>query len=544
MFSWERKIIAFAMLLSIFWGGGLVVVYLLRDSSSTPALADLETPQTIRGNETAAPAVSQINGALVFPTAQPVAPVSPDVNARRQHLMELRSHMPGNNRSGSMFGFQSRYQNRTGTVLALASLAPPTPPPPEPAASPTTAPTTNTTTATTAPTTAPISTPVADATLISVHLSKASLRQVLVAVATAGKVKIAVSPPGWIDSDQDNQSIDLNADNQPLMEVMNELCCKSASQLRGGNNDMSWGGEMSAADPATPLFQLQHQQADASLGPWVVSGAFSFEAQRLFHTAALDSAASAAALQLTVKATHEPSIVVCAADMTPTITEAVDDKGKSLISDNVARPAIVMRRRRGFSFAQVLAAAVGAAPPPDAAPLEPWNPQASDLTIQLNCPPGFGHTIVKLSGSEKYLVQKKAARLEMAIANPPIAQDKTLDGISLTVDNWQIFGGQQCRFRLTIHRTNQTPVQWSRLQASMRQLHPVLQDSSGTPFPAPRGWNSNNTNTECFCEYMSQGNGYYDQEAQNRKPAKLLIDVPTDFVTMDVPFKFENLPLP
>jgi hypothetical protein len=433
-----------------------------------------------------------------------------------------------------MYAFQSRYQDRTGTILALAPL-----PAVDPAISATTTPTTARATALT---TAPASAPVADATLITVHLSKASLRQALVAVANAGKVKIAVSPPGWIDSNQDDPPIDLNADNLPLMEVMNQLCCKSASLLSGGDNNMYWGGEVGAPDPATPLFHLQHQQADESLGPWVISGAFSFEAQRLFHSSQLDSNATAASLMVTLKPTHEPSVVVFAASQIPTVTLAVDEKGHSLIGDVSSQPRANVQRPRGFSFARMLAAAVGAAPPA-AETQEPWMPQLGDLTIPLQCPPDFGHTITTLAGSEKFLVQKKAARLEMAVASPPAAQDKVIDGTSLTVDNWQIFGGQQCRFRVTIHRTTQDATQWSRLQASLRQLNPVLLDSSGSAFPPARGWNSNSTDTECYCEYMCQG-GYYGQGEQNMKPAKLLLDVPTEFVTMDVPFKFENLPLP
>jgi hypothetical protein len=523
----ERKIIAVAMLLSLLWGAGLFAVYMLRDSTEASHPGQLAAPEIVRGDEPVAPAPAPmiVRGALTFPASGAVVPITLDVDARRKQLTEVRSHIAGENRQ--QYGWQSRYQDRTGQVL-VSAIAPTTVP-------------------STSPSTSPNTSPSIAATLVTVHLTKASLRQALVAVANAAKVKISVAPSGWIDSSADLPPISLNADSQPLMEVMNEILCKSASQLSAPGMSM-WGGEVSATDPATPVLHLEHQQADASLGPWEISGPFSFEVQRMFHAAPLfdraDAGSDSATAQVTLKMTQEPSVVVLGASQQPTVTEAADDKGHSLISDVAPETPV---QREGFSWGGLLAAAVGLSTPPpaDASTSENWTSDGQGITLQLRCPPDVGHTLAKLTGTERLLIQQKSARLELPIASPPVDQDKVIGGVSLTVSGWQVFSAQQCSFRLTFHRTSQDATQWGRLQAAIRKLNPVLFDASGAPFPAARTWNSGaNGMNDCFCEYMFQDNGNGRDESQTRKPARLLVDLPTAFITLEVPFHFENLPLP
>jgi hypothetical protein len=501
----ERKIIAVVMLLTLLWGGGLFVFYMLGDSTM-PERSALEAPDLVASNAPVVPPPVPVAGALAFPAAANVTPVAVDVDTRRKWLSSAGG--AARNAGGMRYAWDSRYQDRTGQTL---------PPPAVP---------------TTAPTTAP--------TLVTVHLTKASLRQALVAVANAARIKVSITPPGWLDGESDQPPIDLNADAQPLMEVVNELCGKSATVIYPPNTGR-WWGEVVAPDPSTPVLHLEHQQAEESLGPWVISGPFSFEVQQIFHGASLDPTVNPTMAQVTLKVTQEPSVIVLGQAQQPTVTEAVDDKGHSLVSNVAAAPM----PQHVLSFAQILARAVGAGGATPTAPPENWmGPQQGGITLQLQCPADFGHTLVKLSGSEKFLVQQKAARLEMTIASPPVGQDKTVDGISVTVDQWQVMSPRQVMFRLVIHRTNQDATQWGRLSASMRQLAPVVLDTSGTPLPAARVMNSDDGDTECSCQYMCIENGPMDENSRGRTPGKLLVDLPTSFITLDVPFGFENLPLP
>ena len=199
--------------------------------------------------------------------------------------------------------------------------------------------------------------------------------------------------------------------------------------------------------------------------------------------------------------------------------------------------------RRPLTWAQVLARAVGATQPVDA-PAEFWVSPDNGITIQLQCPPNFGHAIAKLAGTQRFLIQRQATRLELPIASPPVDQDKTVGGISLTIGNWQLNSPQQQMFRLTLHRTNQDQAQWSRLSASVTALNPVLLDAAGAPLPAARQFGSYAGDNDCYCQYMCQQNDYENGQFKGKTPVKLLLDVPTELVAIDVPFTFENLPLP
>jgi hypothetical protein len=513
MSIFERKILAIAILLTVAWGGGLFVVYMLADSTTPPRSA-LESPDAVAANVPVVPAPLPVRGALVFPAAANVAPVAIDLEARRKQLMGVRAQVGSQN--GVQYDWHSRFQNRTGVVLAPTTSA-------------------TTTSATTMSTAAAPNT----STLITVHLTKASLRQALVAVANAAKMKVSITPPGWLDSTAGQPQIDLNADAQPLLEVVNELCCQSAALMYLPGQG-SWWGDSAAVDPATPVLHLEHQRDDSSLGPWVISGRFSFEAQEIHHATAVDAGADPTMAQVMLKVTHEPALVVLAQSPPATVLEAEDDHGHSLLTAASAAPA----QQRGLSFGQILALAVGAGRAPPTGPVENWTGDISSISVPLKCPVDFGHTLAKLSGSERFLIQQKAARLEIPIASPPANQDKTVDGVSVSVDQWQVILPQQVIFRLVIHRTDQDQTTWDRLCASIRQLNPVLLDHSGNALPASRVMNSNSEDNQCWCQFICQQNGYFEEGSRGQAPAKLMMDVPTAFAVMDVPFKFENLPLP
>jgi hypothetical protein len=258
------------------------------------------------------------------------------------------------------------------------------------------------------------------------------------------------------------------------------------------------------------------------------------------HNASLQADAGSAMAMVTLKATHEPSIVVMAQGQQPKLTAAVDELGHSLVPD---ASQVMVRPRQSFSWGRLLARAVGATEPaPD--PSEFWTAEENGINIQLQCPPDFGHTLAKLEGTQRFLIQRRAARLELPIASSPVDQDKTIGGVSITIGGWQVFSPQQQMFRVTIHRTHQDQTQWNRLSASVGALNPVLLDAAGEPLPELRHMGSNAGDPDCFCQFMCIQNNYEGGQFRGRTPVKLVMDVPTEFVAIDVPFKFENLPLP
>jgi hypothetical protein len=69
-------------------------------------------------------------------------------------------------------------------------------------------------------------------------------------------------------------------------------------------------------------------------------------------------------------------------------------------------------------------------------------------------------------------------------------------------------------------------------------------DAAGIPLPALRSQGSGGGDTDCFAQFMCIQQNFVNGRMETRTPVKLVLDVPTAFVVVDVPFSFENLPLP
>jgi hypothetical protein len=521
MSVWERRIIAIGILLTTVWGLAIFTAYILF-APPPPPPSQLESPTLARGDEAVTPVVmsASSSGPLPFPTAAAVAISEPDAATRRKWI-EAVSHAKGNQErmGGIQWGWSSRFSDQTGTILPASAHW--------------------LTDASTAPATQPAIPP----TLITLHLSQVPLRKALEAFAQAAHCSIAISPPGWLDEPKNAPAITLNAESQPLMEVLNELCSKSATRCMvdrmGG-----YGGGASAADPATPVLRIEHQQGSGSLGKWVVNGPFAIELTQLSRSASLASGADPqASLQASFNLSHEPGFVVLSHSLV--LEEAVDDAGLIMKAQSQNRPEA--SAPRGVTFLGLLAAAAGIAPsvsPAATSPEERWdNPMMFQGMMEpFQCPLKCGRTLARLRGTAKFLVVRSTQRVELPIDSPPADVSKTVGGISFSISNWQA-NQNWARFSLTLHRTQQTDKDWGRLTAGISTFPMVLLDSDGQPYPTPRfaGGNSGG-GSDALCYFMSQQ--FYGGGESTRRPGKLLIDLPSSMAVVEVPFEFNNIPLP
>jgi hypothetical protein len=473
----ERGIITVVVLGSLLWGTALALVYLLRDQSA--GLPTNPVAVQVGPASNAAPADP---GARIFPaTVAPATTAEPTLEQKRKYLVDFWGQAESGNRP------HGRWEDRSGQLLAAPTVESASTPATQPAAEMNLA-----------------STPV------SIHVANLPARAALAALAHAAGIKVAVLPRGaWQQSEFPSASLD--ADGKPMIEVLNELCCKVGLT---GNANMGWNWDIpTLADPAERLMILQVQSPDEAMGPWIVSGPFGFEVTQVDHTAELNPGADAAGtVQITLSVEHEPRMVLAGQSCQLKATEAVDDKGNKLT---------------GWSQAQS----------------ESWGDANGSISVLLTCPKDCGRTIARLSGIERFLVQTSARRIELPIGADASEMNKTVGELNLTIGPWQLNFPQQIHCAFTLQRGNMDDVQWARRARALGNLHPVLLDANGTPLPAGHPMNSSNYGRSATCDYMWIQQMYYGNETLLR-PAKLRVDIPTDFEVVDVPVHFENLPLP
>ena len=503
----SRNGLAVVVVVNVLWGGGLFVAYMVRDGAP-PAQASVGTPGPAVTSGPPVPSGTVVTIAGTPLAATVAATGLPTLEQKRAHLEAGPTGNPADDAvvvrsTGTAKGPHGRWEDRTGIAL----------PPPVVAGAP------------------------MDPTAVTVHVKDQPIQQALTAVGTALGAKLVIYP-SYVLRQSPFPRVTLDADGQPLLEVLNELCAK-AGLAAGTRSTSNWGYAPASADPATPVIGLQVQDADYGLGPWVTSGPFSFELQRVSHVSPISDAPGAqGSLTVTLAVQHEPKVVVLAEQPNPGATTLVDDDHHTL---GAAPPPPVVRQPNGNVLARMFG--LGGGPTP-AAVGEPWNPFSGSLTLSLNGPPDLGRRIARLHLAPRFVIQTASERVEVPVKRDGPCVDRTIAGVHVLVGPLQVQGTQQCTCEVTFtlgaksNSTNADP-----LSAAVRGLCPVLTDDRGRALPVPQRMSQGDFGSAFHAQFYWVQQEYGDG-AQLLRPTKLVLDVPTAVQVVEVPVDLVDLPLP
>ena len=496
MTNLERNTIAVVGLASVLWAGGLFATYELRDAPPPPP------PKPSVATAAGAPAAPA--GAVTVVTLAGPPVVTTVAAMGLPTLAEKRAHLaaaPADGNSASVNGPHGRWEARTG----IEQPAPPSLP----------------------------------ATTISVHLKDVSTRAALTEVGKAAGVKLTVFPPYVWRQTPFPTAVTLDADNRPMMEVINELCAKTGLAC-GTRTTINYQGAPASADPAIGTLGLQPQDANGGPGPWVVAGPFMFEAQRVVHDSPVGAGpttGTAGAVSVVLSVTHEPKVVVLGQSWQLAPTEAVDEAGHSLVPPAADAPA----RGAGSIIGRMFG---GRTVRRGNASIAPgwWGQSQGLLTVPLACPGDVGRRIARLKLVPQFLIQDKSERIAVDVGAGHTA-DTVVKAAGLTVTVGPVNGLQGCSCRVTFARGQQGDDDWEQLRSALRNVVPVLADARGRALSAPQVNPQSDVGPSVQLQFYWNQQQYYGGDPI-LKPAKLIIDVPSAVRSVDVPVEFDDLPLP
>ena len=516
----ERSILVGVVILSMIWAGGLLVDYMMQ-SDEAPVAATLATPPIGAAGATTMPSLPAMSSLS--------ATIASGVPTPQEKRKNISAFWAGHGLQNAMSRPHARWEDRKGVIL---------PPPPD------------LNNANAAETDSTKSDSSLSATLVSLHLDGAPLRAALLELGKQANAKFVVFPP-FVWRQTAFPPITIDVDHQPLIEVVNEICCKAG--LTSGWRMNRWGGgEPATADPATPVMPLEAQLVDNALGPWVVSGPFAFEVEQVDHFIPLGNPAGAlptdalptGAVNLSLVVQHEPKIVVLAVQPV-TATEAVDENGLSLLppasratstSPAPATPTTITAAR------SLVASLFGVRPSVRRAP-GPWQPAGSPMQIGLNCPVNAGKWIERVKFAPKFLVQARSETMTIAIKSPMDPVQQTLAGMQVEVAPLVVQNQQFCNDSITYTRAQQTDEQWQQMQVALQSIKPVLLDANSQAFPQPQASFQQQSDQSITIQY-TWVQQQYTQEFTSLVPAKMVLTLPSVLRVVNVPVEFNHLPLP
>jgi hypothetical protein len=405
------------------------------------------------------------------------------------------------------------------------------------------------------PTTQPVD-PSVTATLVTVHAS-GTLWDVLEAVAEQGHIRIASQQQGLFAST--DAAIKIDADQAPLMEVLGEVCAQAAlapTEIDPPDSPLQTNGSTVVQPPGRVIFSSQ--QPRQTLGPWIVCGPFAYMIDQITHYSPINTQYSGGIdTMVSFNAVSEPKLRVLVGPGNLTITEAVDDKGLSLLPNN-GQP--MQMYSQGVDWTQQ---------------------RDQPRQINLQCPAGFGHTIVRLRGVDHCLVQAAGRSLNFHIAPGDKPFVVILNGMRIELSvNPQIaqqYGDFSLPYTVTYHRGSMPAADWASIREGLAGVRPSCYDAAdaelmfqqtilpqnqqimvreapglfsrivaGLTGGAPRerlvvenqGGDDADTVTRTYV-FSRQ-----DNRGGRRTADHLVLDMPTKVIAVDVPFAFDNLPLP
>jgi len=368
------------------------------------------------------------------------------------------------------------------------------------------------------------------ATLVSVHLSNVPGQKALSEFSKQTGIHLSLLTQD-ISSRPVCGPVTLSVDNLPLLEAINELSCQAGFEPY---DPRMWGQQDGIlSTPQKPRIALSMQNVDSMMGPWEVSGPFAFEVQQISHSVDLNDKASAP-VHLTLGLQHEPKMILLNQSRSVTVIEATDDKGNHLagyapVEPNPPKQGLWSSLLGGRAHYVLPAAAT-------------WGSLDQPLGIDLQYPSDPGHKIVSLRGKVQFLLETKVQSIELAASEKPSEQN--VAGMKCTLGPLVINSPQVFSCTILLKRGSFSQANWDLIAASISGLKPIILDDQGKPLRDAQRQMTSSNYTSDFASASYMWWVQFDGNGDPPKPAKVMLDVPTEVRQIEVPISFENLPLP
>jgi hypothetical protein len=343
-------------------------------------------------------------------------------------------------------------------------------------------------------------------TLITLHLKDAAPEDAFNALAKQSGIRFTATPDTLWDNFKDDLAIDV--DKKPFWAVVTELCDKTGLTIQQANSPRRIG--------------LRKGEQGATANPVCISGAFMFRMDSANYSRSVQFAQPQQAirqctLQLTVYG--DPNFKVLGASNMIKLSEALDDKGNSLLRpNNNAYNGYNSMNGNGNQFFWPSTIALT---PPD-----------KDL----------GTKITSLKGTLQARLQTKSETIEFTDLLTAKDVAKTVGDCTITLktvkktDQQIQLTVEATSTKTDLNRNGPDPI-FSAIQSAQLlddKDKPFLSRGAGGSGGGAR-WNLTLTFGK---DYNTPGN------TPLADPAKLIIEIPTEFKDIVVPLEFKDIPLP
>ncbi len=335
---------------------------------------------------------------------------------------------------------------------------------------------------------------------ITLHLKDAKPAEVFAQLGKQARAEFPTWPRNLFQQFGANTQITIDADRANFWTVFKEACQKAGVFPQQIGNDR----RMTLQQGSSPYWN----------GPSVTSGPFLIVANRIYRSNSVELSNPGNVqhdFQLTLSAFVEPKIKVVQSSYNVNVTEAVDEKGNSLVTAN--------RMYDGMSSGQQWM----------------WN-----MSANLNYPENAGKTITKFKGSVKFMVQTKSETLDV----PDIL---TVKNLQKTVAHRRMLvkeckkNGDQFEVSMTIYRDGMSAADWNAIQNPGYTVR--LLDKEGRSLSA-NGWGGGGGGNEMSYNWTFNRNTWGGDEGKVGEPHRLVWEIPLETKEQNISFEFKNLPLP
>jgi hypothetical protein len=327
------------------------------------------------------------------------------------------------------------------------------------------------------------------ATLVSLNLKAATPQEAFAALSKASEVRInllggSAKPSG--------KPISVVYKNQPFWTVLMDLAQKSGYVLT-----------MKHSSSGSLILEPGSQALRSSD---VIHGPFLLRLMRVEQRrqAPLGDQPANLSLSIGARLAWEPTMKPLGLCSVPVVSEAIDDRGQSLM----------------MHYGEIPFSSVG----------QTWQHSES---MALRCPVHPGRRIARLKGYVRVLAKgPKDYVLESSDPLNAKAQRVTVDGIAVEFKSLEK-SGSQYKANFVAHGHYQDP----RIQYRFTTDGIRLFDDKGGEMKASGGTTGSQIDTYLF-------SAFFTAPRSGRRPGKLVLTVPTDVKEVRIPFDFKDLPLP
>jgi DNA-binding beta-propeller fold protein YncE len=266
-----------------------------------------------------------------------------------------------------------------------------------------------------------------------------------------------------------------------------------------------------------PGFEVATQPVGlAAQGPHVVSGAFLLSATPPRATGVRGAGRRPTLFEVGIWNHPEPKLWVLAGARQPTLTEVVDEQGKPFVIPKPGTPLIM---------------------------------EGSNMNVRFHRPPDGGRRVARLAGVGHVFAVVEADRVEVDNLLESPGVERTAGGLRVRVDPVKREPARSRGFeeyyviRLAVAREGRDDAAWGRVRQLISGSRFRAVDAAGRELyhegalPAPR-------DADGHVIVMQVPKSAPTDPWGGAPPARLVIEVPTKVVELDVPFLFEDLPLP